>query len=169
MDYLNKFVIPFSGLKEEIHYFEYTLGEKFFEAMESDEIRVGEVHVNLVLDKQARMMLLEFQIEGKVNLQCDRCLDYFDYNLKGKERLIIKYGEEQYEETDEILVIPSTFYEINISHYLYEFVILMLPMRKVHPEDKQGNSQCDPEVISKLKNISITSSDPRWDNLKKLL
>ena len=169
VDYLKDFVIPFSGLKEEIHHFEFTLGKKFFEAMESDEIRDGNIQIALSLDKQARMMIFNFQINGWVNLQCDRCLDYYNHHLQGEERLIIKYGETQYEETEEILIIPHSLHEINISQYLYEFVSLMLPMRKVHPDDEQGNSLCDPEVISKLKDVSVTPSDPRWDELKKLL
>jgi uncharacterized protein len=42
----------------------------------------------------------------------------------------------------------------------------------VHPEDKNGKSTCDPEMLEKLrKHVVIIDSeaDPRWNELKKLI
>ena len=104
-----------------------------------------------------------------IRLNCDRCLGEFDFPVKGNERLIVKFGDDPVEETDDILIIPENAHELDISHYLYEFISLLLPYKKAHGEDEQGNSLCDPEVLKIMDgHEEVTGSDPRWDALKKL-
>jgi uncharacterized metal-binding protein YceD (DUF177 family) len=56
-----------------------------------------------------------------------------------------------------------------MSPFLYEYIHLLLPIRRVHPEDDQGNSRCDPEIIRKLKELSESHMpDPRWEALNQL-
>jgi len=57
---------------------------------------------------------------------------------------------------------------------LYEFIHLALPIRRVHPLDKNGKVDCNPEMIKKLNKLLITeekqnNTDSRWDKLKKLI
>ena len=83
--------------------------------------------------------------------------------------MIVKFGEKTYEETDEILIIPETDHQIDLSHYVYEYINLLLPVKRIHQEDKNGNSTCNPEVIKKLKDLeNQNSTDLRWNELKKL-
>ena len=73
------------------------------------------------------------------------------------------------EENDEIVVIPEHDYEIDLSQYLYEYINLILPYRKVHGEDENGNSLCNPDIIKKIEeHTEEEATDPRWDALKKL-
>jgi len=42
----------------------------------------------------------------------------------------------------------------------------------VHPDDENGKSTCDPEMLSKLNEYIVSGekgSDPRWNDLKKLM
>ncbi|MDO9579971.1 MAG: hypothetical protein Q7J06_05315 [Bacteroidales bacterium] len=44
--------------------------------------------------------------------------------------------------------------------------------RSSHPDDKNGNSTCDPVMLKKLKELIVeeeNESDPSWDELKKLI
>jgi uncharacterized protein len=71
-----------------------------------------------------------------------------------------------------MLTIPADEYELDISHYIYEFVHLALPLKRTHPLDKKGNSTCDPVMLQKLSEHVIDiekKADPRWDELKKLM
>jgi uncharacterized metal-binding protein YceD (DUF177 family) len=49
--------------------------------------------------------------------------------------------------------------------------MLALPIRKIHPDDSNGNSTCDPVMLKKLEDLRVEESenDPRWDELKKLM
>ncbi|MBP6976994.1 MAG: DUF177 domain-containing protein [Bacteroidales bacterium] len=135
------------------------------------EIKSGKLEVDLELEKQESMMILHFAISGTAHVMCDRCLDYYDQPVSGTERLIVKFGETSLEETDEIVVIPATEHRINVSHYLYEYVHLLLPYKCVHPSDEEGNSLCNREVTGRLEETHDKEKpdDPRWDALKKLL
>ncbi|MDD5507476.1 MAG: DUF177 domain-containing protein [Bacteroidales bacterium] len=171
MSYIDPFVIPFSGLKPGKHEYEFFIDDEFFRHFEYSQIKAGNLKVDLELEKQESMLVLHFVISGTVHVMCDRCLDYYDQPVGGTERLIVKFGETCYEETDEIVVIPSTEHLLDVSHYIYEYIHLLLPYKCVHPNDEEGISQCNPEVTGRLpdgrgENESV---DPRWDALKKLL
>jgi uncharacterized metal-binding protein YceD (DUF177 family) len=88
-----------------------------------------------------------------------------DYPVEGKERLIVKFGQEWLEESDEILIIPETESQIDISGFIYEYIVLTLPYQRIHPE---GEGLCDQEVIEKLNAHTEQKIDPRWEALKSL-
>jgi uncharacterized protein len=170
VDYLKEFVIPFRGLSIDTHYFNFIIDKKFFEAIEYAELENGHVNVSIEMTNQERMMIFDFKIDGLIEVTCDRCLEVFNYPVSGNERLIVKYGESHQELTDEILVIPESEHEINLSAILYEYILLMLPIRRIHPEDANGKSECNAEMIRKLQQNHIAKEpDPRWDALKKLI
>jgi uncharacterized protein len=169
VDYLKQFVIPFRGLSIDTHSFDFVIDKKFFEAIEYAELEDGQIKVSLEMVNQERMMILNFHLDGYVEVICDRCLEPFHYQISGHERLIVKHGASYEELSDEVIVIPEGAYEIDISKILYEFIVLMLPMRRIHPEDENGQTGCNPEMIEKLQvNQSNHEPDPRWDALKKL-
>ena len=169
MDYLKQFVIPFSGLSIGDHQYKFIIDKKFFENFDFSEIKNGKITVDLLLNKQENMLILNFIINGTVNVTCDRCLEPFDLDIYGKEKLIIKFGKEKFEETEEILIIPESDNRINISHYIYEYINLLLPYKRVHPDNANGKSTCNQEVIKKFKEFSKSKTiDPRWEKLKDI-
>lgn len=169
MDYLKSFVIQFSGLSLDKHQFDYQIDDRFFENIEYSEIKKGDVQVKLILDKHESMLVLDFDIQGEVEVLCDRCADYFMQPIQGHERLIVKFSEVPKEETEDLITLHPSENKINISKYIYEYICLLLPYRLVHPEDENGNSQCDPEMVRRLSELSPHPvTDPRWDSLKNL-
>lgn len=168
MNYMNHFIIPFSGLKVGNHTFTFEIEDKFFEHFEYSEITKGRLHIGCRLEKQPRMMVFNFDISGFVQVPCDRCAAEFDLPMEGSRKLIVKFGAEQGEESEEIIVINEKEHEFDVSQFLYEFVHLMLPFQKVHGTDENGNSLCDPEVIRYIKETEDHPADPRWEVLKNL-
>jgi uncharacterized protein len=164
-----QYQIAFSGLKSGTHTFDFKVGKVFFEQVEDAAIRDGRVSVVVTMAKEERMMDLHFAIDGTVKVPCDRCNELIDIDVKGDERLIVKLGDRYYEESEDVQVIPDTAYQFDLSPFIYEYIHLLLPFRKVHPEDSAGNSLCDPGILKKLKELSEHHEpDPRWDALKKL-
>ena len=169
MDYLKQFVIPFGGLKPGVHQFFFEVDDLFFEQFEHSEIKKGNFTVEVDFEREEKMLILNFVINGKVEIPCDRCYESFLLPVSGKERLIVKFGAGFHEENEEVQIIPLGETQIDISPFIYEFVHLLIPFRRVHPEDENGNSLCDPDIIKRIDEREATSGpDPRWEALKKL-
>lgn len=170
VDYLKQFVIPFKGLSIGNHNFEFQVNEKFFESIEYSELHRGEIRLEVEMLKDERMLIFTFQFDGTVEVICDRCLDPFDFPITGRERLFVKFGQEWEEESDEIIVIPEGEYQFDLSPYIYEYINLLLPMQRIHPDNENGTSTCNPEMLERLGNIQEIKEDhdPRWDVLLKI-
>ncbi len=173
MKYNRQFVIPFKGLKSGKHDFLFDIDEKFFNLFEESEIKRGKVHIEILLIKNINMLELNFTLEGTVAVMCDRCLDDLDIPVSYTTNLYVKFGDTTEEQTDEILILSHNEFELDVSHYIYEFSHLSLPYRRIHPDNESGISMCDSTMLQKLDEYQIEPNikniDPRWDNLKSLL
>jgi len=169
VDWREQFIIPFSGLKLGIHQFDLKIDNTFFDHYEYAEIKSGSVKIHLDLEKKERMLIFDFTINGTVSLPCDRCGEPIDIVIRGKEGLIVKLGIKYIEESEDVLIIPETDKMFDVSSFLYEIMHLILPAKRVHPDNIDGESQCNPEVLKKLNELSgHHSPDPRWEVLNKL-
>lgn len=169
MNYLEQYIIPFSGLRLGVHPFEFKVDDRFFDQFEYSEIKSGSVDVHVVMDREDRMLVLDFHIRGKISLPCDRCLEPISLEVEGKEKLVVKLGDHYEEESEVVEIIPETDKILNISSYIYEYLHLLLPAKRVHPNDENGLSTCEPEVLKKLKELDEQHvPDPRWEALNKL-
>jgi uncharacterized protein len=169
VDYLKEFVIPFIGLSNGEHHFDFFIEDKFFASYEYSEIEQAKVKVDVKLEKSERMLVLTFSIKGVVNVTCSRCLDQFDLPIEGEEILYVKFGDEYREEDDNVIIIPESETQINLAPFIYDYISLMVPIRVVHPENENGETDCDPDVIRRIEaNSQLKEIDPRWDKLKDL-
>lgn len=174
MDLKSTYNVPFKGLKEGKHLFDFEIDDKFFALFEESEIKHGQMKAQLELTKQSTLLILRFSAKGKVRLVCDRCLDDYDQEISNESSLYVKFGQEAENLDDDMIVLPFEEHQINVAQYLYELVILGLPIKRVHPDDENGNSTCDPEMLAKLEEYLIPETDEepvdeRWSELKKLL
>jgi len=163
--------IPFNGLSEGKHKFNFDIDSLFFNDFEYGEIKKGTAQIEVLLNKSSRVMVVDVVIKGHVEVQCDKCLDMFDLSVITKDRLYVQIGEYTDEENDELMILSQNDNEIDLTHFIYESIHLSLPYRKIHPKNKNGESGCNTKMIEKLnehKNES-KSSDPRWDKLKDLM
>lgn len=173
---LKQFNIPFVGLKQGNHVFEYEIDNTFFEAFDFDEFHNSHIKVRLDFLKKSSLFELQFEAKGTVNLDCDVSLEPFDLELDGTFDLIVKFGPEYNDDSDEILIIPHEAFQINVSQFIYELVILSLPSKRVHPKVLDGSMES--EALKKLKELEVNNespadskeeTDPRWDKLKGLI
>lgn len=169
MDYLKNFVIPFVGLSIGDHQFDFIIDDKFFACYEYSEIKQAQVRVDLNVEKSDRMLVFTFRMIGTLRVTCSRCLDEFDMPVESEQVLFLKYGNEYKEEDDDVIIIPETESQINIAPFIYDYLSLMVPYRVVHPENENGETACDPDVINRISNTSEQNdTDPRWDKLRNL-
>ncbi len=170
-----EFAIPFSGLKQGKHEFEYKIKNEFFESFEYDDINGADISLSVTLNKMSTMLELEMYAKGTVNVNCDITNEPFDQKITSSLELVVKFGDEYNDENDEILIVPHGEHQINIAQYVYEMLVLAIPQKRVHPGVEDGTLES--EVIDKLKELQPkevkenkgNNTDPRWDALKKLL
>ena len=166
---LKEYNIQFVGLEPGNHIFEFEVNDSFFEHFEYSLIQHVEVHVRVDLEKSERMMIFTINLEGNVMVPCDRCKHDVSLPVSDTQQLIVKLGAEYGEESEDVVIIPETEYKFDLSTYIYEFIHLSLPARLLHPDDENGNSTCDPEMLRLLDNLAPAESvDPRWEALKNL-
>ena len=177
MNRTKEFLIPFVGLKLGKHHFEYQINNTFFENFEYDEYQNSDIKVAVVLEKKSNMLELSFKHKGTVNVPCDLTGEDFDLPIKGKMKLIVRFGEEFNNDNEELLILPFGEFEIDIIQYVYEMIVLSVPLKRVHPGVKDGSLKT--EVLDKLNELQVKEVDnkenkeedidPRWDKLKQLL
>lgn len=167
------YTIPLGGLKEGRHVFDFEIGKEFFEEFEESEIKEGWLTAYVEMDKSKSHLDILVRISGKVTICCDRCLEMFSKPLESENRLLVKIGKSISDDDPDILSLPSTEHELDLKQHFYEYIHLALPIKRVHPDDKNGKSTCKTEMLEKLNELLVDEvnenlSDPRWDELKKL-
>jgi len=172
---LKDFNIPFIGLKEGKHQFEYQIDNSFFELFDFDEFNEAAIQATLEFHKKATMLELAFNATGTVTINCDLTNEPFEQPIEGDINLIVKFGNEYNDENEEILIVPHGEYEINAAQYIYEMIVLAVPSKRIHPGIEDGTLQSD--ILEKLEELQPGTEkketeeeiDPRWNTLKKLL
>lgn len=176
MKALKVYTIPFVGLKTGTHHFEFNVDESFFAHFEYDEFHKARVKVDLELEKKTTLLELCFTFQGTVNVNCDLTNEPYDQPVAGSFDLVVKFGQEFNNEQDELLILPHGSYEVEVQQYIYESIVLAVPAKRVHPGVVDGSLKS--EALDKLEELSLNNeastsdddqTDPRWDDLKKLL
>jgi uncharacterized protein len=173
MNYLDRFRINFGSLPIGEHEFEFEIDDKFFEQFENSPVQRGFFDVLVTVNKQEHILLFDFTIEGSIVTQCDRCGEDMDVETNGYNELTVKFGEEMGEVDADVIIISPKEHELNVAQFIYEYIALMMPLRRVHENDENGNSTCNPETINKLESLLLHEeeakpADPRWEILKKI-
>ena len=161
---MDDFSIPFKGLSTGSHRFEFKIDNAFFESFEYFESEKGQVMVDIELIKEPSFLDLHIKMDGLVSVDCDRCLERADFPVKGDFRLVVKFGSDFNEESDEVIVIPATESRLDLRQFLFEYINLMLPIKRVHADE----SECNHKIIDKLEEYSKPETDPRWEALKNI-
>ena len=187
------FLIQFSGLKAGEHRFEYHIENDFFDLFNYDEFNNVNINVEAILLKKETMMELFLSHKGTVNVPCDVTNEDFDLSVNGSLKLIVKFGEEFNNDNEELLILPHEAFQFSLAQFIYEMIVLSVPYKRVHPsiaddyetEDEfSGLDFLDDEDLEMIHDDGLTDTenettgddspenketDPRWDELKKLL
>ena len=162
------------------HLFEYQVDNKFLKHFETALVQEANIAVQLSMLKFMNSLELNFKINGSVLVPCDVCIEEFDLEIVGQERIAMKIVNEIPPNNDEynIIYLEESSSSVNIAEMLYELIMLSIPMKKVHPLDENGQATCDASILQYLENSGETikrdkretenNISPVWDELKKL-
>lgn len=171
------FVIDIHRLKFDKNQFEFNLNNEIFKSIEDSLIEKGNVKSTLVLDKSDSMIKAIFTNSGTVELICDRTLKPFDFKIETQNTIYYKYSDHYEEVSDEITLINEHESELDFLNPVYEFIVLAIPIKKIHPDFRRPDDDEEDDNILIYSSISdieeatdtnIDILDPRWEALKKL-
>ena len=186
MKFLKTYDIDLIKLKEGKHEFTFKVDDGFFSHFDpNDFVSQGDLTIEVLINKQSSLIEAYFEIKGTVKLTCDRSLEEFDFPLSSFEKIIYKYGPEEQELSEDLFMITQDTQSINVAQLIYEFILLALPAKKIHPdyleemddEDFEGDGDLvyisdgkfdNADEITEAPEDSTEDLDPRWEVLKKL-
>ena len=175
MNFRREFEIAFVGLKPGVHHFEYQIDDKFFAHYEKQDFSNCTAKIKLELDKKNGFMLLKFDIDGKVDVNCDRCGNPLTIQLWDEFKVMVKLVDDpdemnDQEEDPDVYYISRGESHLYLADWIYEFINLSIPLQKMCPPDEAGESQCNKEVLAKLlqaENNDSKEANPMWQALNK--
>jgi uncharacterized protein len=171
---IKAFRVNIIGLSNSVHEFQFEIGDEFFKQYGTGLISEGSrFDATVTLDKRETLIEARFVIKGMAKLICDRSLDPFDYPIKADRKIVFKYGEKDEELSDEIMIIQRDTDSLELGQFIYEFINLEVPIKKLHP---RYAGELDDDAEGKIIYTSGSNEggddedniDPRWEILKKL-
>lgn len=188
MGKFSAFKLPLKSLGAGTHEFEYRLDKSFFANMESSDVHDADLAVTLTVKYNGDFYDLDFHIVGEVVLICDRCLDDLHFPIDTAYHIVVKYGDDYNDDSDEVLEIPGSDNYLNVAYMIYDTVVLAIPIKHVHPLGKcnramsailkkhrarpdDADADLENELIDEIDQIdgddaADCAPDPRWDALK---
>jgi uncharacterized metal-binding protein YceD (DUF177 family) len=144
--------IAISGLPAEIRTYPFELDDAFFAEFEGSEVQRGQLHAEVSVEKKRDFLQLGVHINGNVTTPCDRCLDDLQLPVQFDATPVVKFTEshtgDPLPNDDDILWVTAGDNELDVASYLYDSIILSLPLRRVHPE-----GQCNKEMTERLRSM----------------
>ncbi len=172
------FVVPLNGLTPGRTQFRRRIGKEFFEHFENSEILDAGLDVDVIVEKSGRFIGVDCTVEGEVTVTCDRCLEDLVLPVDTGFKLSVKFGADAREGREgsdgteggrEIVCLPMSDTDLDLSQTVYDYVCLSLPVQRVHEE-----GGCNPEALKYLSSedaaepVRKDSSTP-FEGLKDLL
>ncbi len=169
--------------------YDFHLDRLFFSDMECSDMRDANLDVVLKVVHRNGAYELDFALTGDVTVPCDRCLDDLMIPVEAGYRIVVKYGDEFRQDSDELLVIPESDDSVNVAYMIYDTAMLALPIKRVHPMGKcnramsallkkhraisldDSDAEIENELLDGIDDAQVgdsAPSDPRWDALKGL-
>lgn len=195
INYLNavgkfsEYKVPLKSMPVGEKDYSFRLDKRFFENMECGDVRGADLEAALRVTHRNGVYELDFRLTGEVTVACDRCLDDLQLPVDSSYRIIVKYGEEFRQDSDELLEIPESDDSVNVAYMIYDTAMLAIPIKHVHPLGKcnramsallkkhratrpdDPDADLEDELLDGIEDEPAAGdapTDPRWDALKGL-
>jgi len=145
--------------------------------LNKEDLQIGDfnlkgMHLDIEFYRTLHFIKVNFDMNAKLILTCDRSLDDFTYTINQQYEVIFKAEQVEEEAGDKGAVRNINFStnSISLETDVRDTVLLNLPIKKLHPRylDEKGEPK---EFINERYGSSVEDSDaidPRWEALKEL-
>lgn len=158
-----EYIIDYKTLESGTYEFDYHIDKDFFSMFDEPLAQDGNADVHAAMRATSAGLSIRLDISGTLQVECDRCLETFDMPIDASYDLVVKYGDKTtpLDEADDVITIGDDDDFLDLSQHIYEYVVLSLPARRVHPDLPDGQPGCNPEMLS---HIIITDDDDEYDD-----
>lgn len=174
MGNFSSYDISLKSLAEGTHVFDYHLKNDFFEKFDSSELNKGDINARVAVRKTAQQIVVEFALQGTIAVPCNRCLDDVELPVDLNETVLVKFGKENPDDEDGILVVPADSEILNVAWFIFETLVLAIPIQHVH-----ADGHCNAEMEKILHQHQVVANalndqneekeiDPRWAALRNI-
>lgn len=162
----------------------FEIDDEFFAHFESTFAGNGTAKVDLEMEKTSRNLNINFSIKGDVMIPCDRCGEFYPFEIDTEYRIIYSFDEEMDLEGEEVMFVRPDESQLNLMQEFYDIINLAIPLRKVPDKtihlcdakvlhllglDAEGEFVGGaPQQTEEIKEPEEEEIDPRWAALKKL-
>jgi len=187
MSKFGQYNIILKEITEGVRVFEFELDDTYFAKIDSPEVKKGNVRAKVSVQRKTATYELAFKLEGIILIPCNRCLDDMEQFVKHEEKIEVKFGNSFAEEND-IVVVPEAEGSINVAWFLYEFIVLNIPIKHIHlpgecnknmvdklkrhitrqKDDTEDNILFDSDDDDDSTTVEDTQADPRWESLQNI-
>lgn len=162
--------IPILHLQDGFHSFNFLIEPKILEFSQS-EIYPEELKINIDVNKFEKNIQCKVDLKTNAHYTCDRCLDKYVKPYHENFEVLFHVGTNDFETDEEdVVLLPPETLEIDITDRVIEYLILTIPMKNVCRKNCKGICPgCGADLNQEACRCSQTATDPRWEELRKLL
>lgn len=157
MGKFTEYKLPLKSMPVGSQEFDYQIGKQFFVNMEDNDVRNADVKVHLKVEHKNDYYDLHFTLGGEIIVACDRCLDDLALPVDTVYHIIVKYGDDYRDDSDEFLEIPYSDADINVAYMIHDTIALAIPIKHVHPAGKCNRAMSS--LLSKHRASAIDGDD----------
>lgn len=160
-------IIKYTNFSDGIHQIRFN---EPAEKLGLDDSFFGNVIVDCKMDKSAHQIVIDFDVDVKTHLICDRCNSEYDAELTNHFQLSYLFIKDavRLEEFNVKYLSPDED-KINIDDDVYEYIELAIPMKKLCREDCKGLCpRCGTNLNERQCNCHLEINNDIWEPLKKL-
>ena len=175
----NEFQIDLLDARLEGSQYDFVLDDAAFQQIDGLVTR-GNVKAHVACTRVGQSGI-QFQIhsEGVVYVPCDRCLADVELRIDTTDELTVRLGDT-YEDDGDVVTVPQSEGLLDISLPIYEFVVLSMPLRRIHEPGKCDNAMMEvfdehqaarssrEDAQDDDSNPDDVATDSRWDALKNI-
>lgn len=140
------YTIALQGLALGEHHFGFALANDLFRLHETSPFLAGTGRAEVTLIKYANHLELEVALDAEVQIECDRCMDPYNQAIEFDGNTVVREGEGS-DSHDDVLWIEQAAKELDLSQWLYESMVLSLPIQRTHA----NRTDCNEEVTKYIQ------------------
>lgn len=173
MSILDHFSLPFSGMKDGFHIYNFEVENDFFKHFEQSPIQNGSFQITVEADKRPGITDLDIIIDGHIGTRCDRCLADINLPVYGDYHIVVKICDDVSDD-DEIIFLTADQPKLYLSQVFYELICISLPLINTYDCHNDLPKPCNQDILNKIIVQDFETEEPKnenniWSNLKGML
>lgn len=128
------------------------------------------IHLVHQITKVENEAFISTTVQTTLDLQCDVCLDSFQFDVKDKVDLILTADPDLADREDEdIYPVADSISQVDISESIRQFLLLAIPFKKICKPNCRGLCPtCGTNLNKGSCSCQRDDVDPRWEALKNI-